>query len=66
MLLDMWSMKSDITQEGTQYRIPYVLLAYNSEEATKMMMNRMKRDKMIYSRIRSTSLERTRRRGQQV
>ena len=45
--------KSDITQEGTQYRA-YVLLAYNSEEATKMMMNRMKRDKMIYSRIRST------------
>ena len=45
--------KSDVTQEGTQYRA-YVLLAYNSEEATKMMMNRMKRDRMIYSRIRST------------
>ena len=45
--------KSDITQEGTQYRA-YVLLAYNSEEATKIMMNRMKRDRMIYSRIRST------------
>ncbi len=45
--------KSDITQEGTQYRA-YVLLAYNNEEATKVLMNRMKRDKMIYSRIRST------------
>ena len=45
--------KSDITQEGTQYSA-YVLLAYNSEEATKIMMNRMKRDRMIYSRIRST------------
>ena len=45
--------KSDITQEGTQYRA-YVLLAYNNEEATKIMMNRMKRDRMIYSRIRST------------
>jgi len=45
--------KSDITQEGTQYRA-YVLLAYNSDEATKIMMNRMKRDRMIYSRIRST------------
>ena len=45
--------KSDITQEGTQYRA-YVLLAYNSEEATKVLMNRMKRDRMIYSRIRST------------
>ena len=46
--------KSDVTQEGTQYRA-YVLLAYNSEEATKVLMNRMKRDKMIYSRIRSTA-----------
>ena len=45
--------KSDVTQEGTQYRA-YVLLAYNSEEATKIMMNRMKRDIMIYSRIWST------------
>ena len=45
--------KSDITQEGTQYRA-FVLIAYNSEEATKLMMNRMKRDRMIYSRIRST------------
>ena len=45
--------ESDITQAGTQYRA-YVLLAYNSEEATKIMINRMKRDKMIYSRIRST------------
>ena len=45
--------QSDITQEGTQYRA-YVLLAYNSEEATKIMMNRMKRDRMVYSRIRST------------
>ena len=45
--------ESDITQEGTQYRA-YVLLAYNNEEATKVLMNRMKRDRMIYSRIRST------------
>ena len=47
--------KSDVTQEGTQYRA-YVLLAYNNEEATKIMMNRMKRDRMIYSRIRSTEV----------
>ena len=45
--------KSDITQEGTQYRA-YVLLAYNNDEANKVMMNRMKRDRMVYSRIRST------------
>ena len=45
--------KSDITQDGTQYRA-YVLLEYSNEEAIKIMMNRMKRDRMIYSRIRST------------
>ena len=45
--------KSDITQEGTQYRA-FVLIAYNNEESTNIMMNRMKRYKMIYSRIRST------------
>ena len=37
-----------------EHSIDYVLLAYNNEEATKVLMNRMKRDKMIYSRIRST------------
>ena len=37
-----------------EHSIEHVLLAYNNEEATKVLMNRMKRDKMIYSRIRST------------
>ena len=43
----------DITQDGVQYRA-YVLLAYNNEEATKVLMNRLKKDRMIYSRLRST------------
>ena len=43
----------DITQDGVQYRA-YVLLAYNNEEATKVLMNRLKKDRMVYSRLRST------------
>ena len=43
----------DITQDGVQYRA-YVLLAYNNEEATKVLMNRLRKDRMIYSRLRST------------
>ncbi len=43
----------DITQDGVQYRA-YVLLAYNNEEATKILMNRLRKDRMIYSRLRST------------
>ncbi len=36
----------DITQDGVQYRA-YVLLAYNNEEATKILMNRLRKDRMI-------------------
>ena len=43
----------DITQDGVQYRA-YVLLAYNNKEATKVLMNRLRKDRMIYSRLRST------------
>ena len=43
----------EITQDGVQYRA-YVLLAYNNEEATKVLMNRLRKDRMIYSRLRST------------
>ena len=45
--------KSNITQDGTQYRA-YVLLEYSNEEAIKIMMNRMRKDRMVYSRLRST------------
>ena len=43
----------EVLPAGTQYRA-FVLLEYSDLEATKIMMNRMKRDRMIYSRIRST------------
>ena len=45
--------KSNVTQDGTQYRA-YVLLEYSNEEAIKIMMNRMRKDRMVYSRLRST------------
>ena len=45
--------KSKILRDGIQYRA-YVLLAYDNEEATKIMMNRMRKDRMVYSRLRST------------
>jgi len=45
--------KSDVTQDGTQYRA-YVLLEYSNEEAIKIMLNRMRKDRMVYSRLRST------------
>ena len=43
----------DIVKDGVQYRA-YVLLAYNNEEATKVLMNRLRKDRMVYSRLRST------------
>ena len=43
----------DIVKDGVQYRA-YVLLAYNNEEATKILMNRLRKDRMVYSRLRST------------
>ena len=43
----------EIIQDGVQYRA-YVLLAYNSKEATKVLLNRLKKDRMVYSRLRST------------
>ena len=35
---------------GTQYRV-YVLLEYSSAEATKILMNRLKREKQLLSKI---------------
>ena len=45
--------KSDVTQEGTQYKYMFYLHIIVRKQL-KILMNRMKRDKMIYSRIRST------------
>jgi len=38
---------------GTQYRA-FVLLKYDNKEAYKIIMNRLRKDRMVYSRLRST------------
>jgi|TARA_B100001250_G_C19817148_1_gene799219 sulfate adenylyltransferase subunit 1 (EFTu-like GTPase family) len=38
---------------GTQYRA-FVLLEYSDKEAAKIIMNRLRKDRMVYSRLRST------------
>ena len=42
-----------LAPSGTQYRA-FVLLEYSDKEAQKILMNRMRKDRMIYSRVRST------------
>jgi len=42
--------ESDVVVNGTQYRV-YVLLEYSSAEATKILMNRLKREKQLLSKI---------------
>ena len=44
----------EIFPTGTQFRA-YVLLEYSEEEARKIIMNRMMKDRMVYSKIRSTN-----------
>ena len=46
-------VKLDVLPAGTQYRA-FVLLEYSDVEAIKIMMNRLRKDRMVYSRIRST------------
>ena len=45
--------KIKVVPSGTQFRA-YVLLEYSDKEAYKIIMNRMRKDRMVYSRIRST------------
>jgi len=42
-----------LAPSGTQYRA-FVLLEYSDKEAQKILMNRLRKDRMIYSRVRST------------
>ena len=42
----------DVFPSGTQYRA-FVLLEYSEKEAAKIMFNRMRKDRMVYSRLRS-------------
>ena len=43
----------DVFPSGTQYRA-FVLLEYSDKEAAKVLFNRMRKDRMVYSRLRST------------
>ena len=43
----------EVYPSGTQFRA-FVLLEYSDTEARKIIMNRMMKDKLVYSKIRST------------
>jgi len=44
----------EVYPSGTQFRA-FVLLEYSDTEARKIIMNRMMKDKLVYSKIRSTN-----------
>jgi len=46
-------VKTDVTAAGTQYRA-FVLLEYSDKEASKIIFNRLRKDRLVYSRLRST------------
>ena len=45
--------ETDIVSNGPKYRA-YVLLEYSDKEANKIIMNRLRKDRMLISKIRST------------
>ena len=45
--------KIKVNTAGTQFRA-FVLLEYSNKEAYKIIMNRLRKDRMVYSRLRST------------
>ena len=47
-------VKSKVNSAGSQYRA-FVLLKYNDEEASKILLNRLKKDRMLLARLRSNS-----------
>ena len=46
-------VETEVSTAGTQYRA-FVLLEYSDKEAQKIIFNRLRKDRLIYSRIRST------------
>ena len=46
-------VETEVFAAGTQYRA-FVLLKYSDKEASKIIMNRLRKDRIIYSRLRST------------
>jgi len=50
-----YSVVENVVQSaGNQFRA-YVLLKYNDEEASKVLMNRLKKDRMLMAKLRSNS-----------
>ena len=50
-----YSLVENVVQSaGNQFRA-YVLLKYNDEEASKVLMNRLKKDRMLMAKIRSNT-----------
>ena len=43
----------DVFPSGTQFRA-FVLLEYSDKEASKIIFNRMRKDRLVYSRLRSS------------
>jgi hypothetical protein len=46
-------VKTEVFAAGTQYRA-FVLLEYSDREASKVIFNRLRKDRLIYGRLRST------------
>ena len=46
-------VETEVFAAGTLYRA-FVLLKYSDNEASKIIMNRLRKDRMVYSRLRST------------
>ena len=46
--------KVKVYPNGTQYRV-FVLLEYSDKEDRKIIMNRLMKDRMVYSKIKSTN-----------
>ena len=44
----------EVQASGTQYRA-FVLLEYSDEEARKIIINRLRKDQMVYSKLKSTN-----------
>ena len=50
-----YSVKNtEVFPHGTQYRA-FVLLEYSDDEARKIIINRLRKDQMVYSKIKSTN-----------
>ena len=47
-------VKSSVNAAGSQYRA-FVLLKYNDEEASKILLNRLKKDRMLLAKLRSNA-----------